>query len=76
MLQRSLETKHTLAARGCAAALPFRCRTGEEFQGGHVPGAVNVPVWVKPQGGGEGMQENKEFVQQVGVGSPSGNPSF
>lgn len=37
-------------------------RTTEEFQAGHVPGACNVPVWVKAGGG---MQPNPEFLKEV-----------
>lgn len=37
-------------------------RTPEEYNAGHVPGAVNIPVMVK-QGGG--MVPNPEFLPQV-----------
>lgn len=37
-------------------------RTPEEFDSGHVPGAYNVPVFVR---GPRGMSENPDFVRVV-----------
>ena len=39
-------------------------RTVEEFQAGHVPSAVNIPVML-PNPAGPGMQPNSEFVSEV-----------
>ena len=40
-------------------------RAGEEYNEGHVPGSLNVPVMLKGAGG---MEPNNEFLQKASSG--------
>jgi rhodanese-related sulfurtransferase len=54
------ETQALLAA--IEGAVYLDVRTPEEFAGGHVPGAINVPVAVTSP---KGMQPNPDFLPEV-----------
>ena len=56
-----------LVASGACTYLDVR--TPQEYEGGHCPGAVNVPVMVSAGGG---MAPNPDFLAQVQVRPPSG----
>ncbi len=48
-------------------------RTPEEFEAGHPPGAVNVPIALAAAGGG-GMAPNPEFLRAVSAAFPKDAP--
>jgi rhodanese-related sulfurtransferase len=50
--------------QGASAMVYIDVRTEPEFENGHPPGAINIPVFVKDPGSGQ-MMPNQDFLKVV-----------